>query len=365
MGRNKRSQQASDFPKQKRKPGKKIQKTNVTNTTFKAKPLTLLQQLGDKDPSELVTNSGQTLQDVLLKLNHPGEAIIIQGLEKLLILFIKRPEVIYANTAKIIAGVVRLIAFDNFTSPNFVTKLGKVLFKICTLPENIFMPYSNVFCSQIVFGLTSKKSSIQVLALKCVNQLFVSQKKSVSKNREVFKAFLRFLACDCVVGNQTLKVFTVAFNALLQFVLLFTLNNVEESKERCLTYKIHGDTYDVIDERPEITDPFEFKVCGLGNESDSPVSSVQGICTLFDAVFAFLTRIISTENLKQIDESTLIGIMNHLSKIVQNHLEKNVIKPGIYGKMLLNLANQCKLLDVLHVNQNMDMARWINKLSKL
>lgn len=81
MGSRKKSRQTSDFVKPKRKPGKKIQKTNVTNTTFKAKPLVILKQLSEKDSENAVTSSGFTLPDVLEKLNHFSEPILLQGVE--------------------------------------------------------------------------------------------------------------------------------------------------------------------------------------------------------------------------------------------------------------------------------------------
>lgn len=82
MGKNRKSRQTSDFPKQNRKPGKKLQKTNVTNTTFKAKPLVILNRLSDKNTED--ADSGKAnLYEILEKLNHLNESTLLHNLERM------------------------------------------------------------------------------------------------------------------------------------------------------------------------------------------------------------------------------------------------------------------------------------------
>lgn len=84
-------------------------------------------------------------------------------------------------------------------------------------------PHFNHFCTFVTLGLSHCKSSMRILALKCINQLTQSQRASAAKSRELFTAFLRFIACDCVVGKQTAEVLEYACSALCQFVAVSIL----------------------------------------------------------------------------------------------------------------------------------------------
>jgi hypothetical protein len=77
MGNSKKKKQARNviksktFTKQKIKVGKKLKKTNVTNTEFNAKSVVLLEQFND-NKSEPVSLRGLTIRDLNRQIGHPS-----------------------------------------------------------------------------------------------------------------------------------------------------------------------------------------------------------------------------------------------------------------------------------------------------
>ncbi|KAE9552917.1 hypothetical protein FO519_003859 [Halicephalobus sp. NKZ332] len=347
-----------------RKPGKKLQKTNVTNTTFKAKPLVILNRLSDKKTDDSTTNK-VNLYEVLEKLHHLNESTLIHNLERFLKLVVPNPELLQNNLSKIIPVVGRLIHWEGITNDRLRNVLGKVLYRICILPENILSPHFNHFCTFVTLGLAHCKMSMKILSLKCINQLTQSQKSSAVKSRELFTAFLRFLACDCVVGKQTSEVMEYTFAALGPFVSVYTLKSEKDDNGNFLSIKIHNNSIEVESEAPEIIDPFEFKVCGFGSQSDSPVSELDGICTLFDSVFVYLGRIYSLDEFKPLTTGAVYGILNSLKNILQNYLEKNVVKKGIFGDALLKLADKNHFIDAVGQKADRKVLLWFQKLKSM
>ena len=68
---------------------------------------------------------------------------------------------------------------------------------------------------------------------------------------------------------------------------MYTSKSEKEDDNQFLSIKIHNNSVEIESEAPEGIDPFEFKVCGFGSQSDSPVSELEGICTLFDSIFVY------------------------------------------------------------------------------
>ena len=92
MGRNnKKSRQHSDFAPQKRKPGKVLKKTNVTDTTFKTQKVSIISQLDNR--SNVPLKPGESLQpklsvsEICQSLNHYQEPILRRALECKLFVF--------------------------------------------------------------------------------------------------------------------------------------------------------------------------------------------------------------------------------------------------------------------------------------
>jgi len=185
------------------------------------------------------------------------------------------------------------------------------------------------------------------------------------KSRELFTAFLRFLACDCIVGKQTGEVLDYACAALGQFVAMYTSKSEKEDDNQFLSIKIHNNSVEIESEAPEGIDPFEFKVCGFGSQSDSPVSELEGICTLFDSVFVYLGRIYALEEFKALKTGVVYGILNNLKIILHNFIDKNVVKPGVYGDVFLKLADKNNFIDAVGQKSDKKVLLWFQKLKSM
>lgn len=137
-------------------------------------------------------------------------------------------------------------------------------------------------------------------------------------------------------------------------------------KDGIISYEIHNDSYTVVDESPARIDPFEFKVCGFGNQSASPITSLEGLCTLFDAVFVFLGKLLALDNFELLNElSHVKGIMNSLYSILKDHIKRNVAPAGVYGLQLLELADKNKFIEGLQKKEDQNLARILHRISLL
>lgn len=85
------------------------------------------------------------------------------------------------------------------------------------------MPHFNHFASYVMTGLSNSKASMKVMALKCIATLCTVHKEASQKSLEIFKSFLRFIACDCVKGKVSKEILVQAYKTLIQFVLVSIL----------------------------------------------------------------------------------------------------------------------------------------------
>ena len=146
---------------------------------------------------------------------------------------------------------------------------------------------------------------------------------------------------------------------------MYTLKSEKEQDDKFLSIKIHNNFVQIESETPEGIDPFEFKVCGFGSQSDSPVSELEGICTLFDSVFVYFGRIYALDEFKALKTGVVYGVLNNLRIVLQNFIDKNVVKPGVYGDALLKLADKNNFIDAVGQKSDKKALLWFQKLKAM
>uniref|UniRef100_A0A914Z2D4 Pre-rRNA-processing protein Ipi1 N-terminal domain-containing protein n=1 Tax=Panagrolaimus superbus TaxID=310955 RepID=A0A914Z2D4_9BILA len=229
MGKNKKkSRQHSDFQKPNRKPGKVLKKTNVTDTTFKTKKIELFNQLEDSSTQPPTASDTQqprlNVQEICQNLNHFQESMLKRALEGLLELHTKSRDNFLENLHRIIPAVGRLLAWDNRVQDSFIACLNKVFLKIFASPDQLISASFDRLCSLIVLGLTNPQDKIKVLAINILNK-HIFPRKSAPMNRELFKSYLRLVACDCLAGKSHIGVIKVALSSLPNFLSMYTRDN--------------------------------------------------------------------------------------------------------------------------------------------
>uniref|UniRef100_A0AC35EWP1 Pre-rRNA-processing protein IPI1 n=1 Tax=Panagrolaimus sp. PS1159 TaxID=55785 RepID=A0AC35EWP1_9BILA len=348
MGKNKKkSRQHSDFVKPNRKPGKVLKKTNVTDTTFKTKKIELFHQL--EDNSNLPPTAADkhlprlNVQEICQNLNHFQESVLKRALEALLELNTKSNEVFNENLNRIIPAVGRLLAWDNRVQDNYLACLNKVFSKIFAAPDPLISASFDRLCSLLVLGLTNPQDKIKVLAINILNK-HVFPRKSAPMNRELFKSFLRLIACDCLTGKIQFGVIKVALSSLPNFLNMYTRDNSQfhedyveafyntATNEFGVTYKSPTNNQPdfPLDSRGQMDLPFLY-----------PTATKQGLAVLGDACFVFLGRILVIENFPI--ENFITHISTCLSKInqlIQQYVTDHGVRPGFFGEKFYAVAEK-------------------------
>uniref|UniRef100_A0A0K0DYA9 Ipi1_N domain-containing protein n=1 Tax=Strongyloides stercoralis TaxID=6248 RepID=A0A0K0DYA9_STRER len=192
------------FKKKKLKPGHVIKKVNVTDTRFKSKQLSLVEQLQDKN-TEVLSYRGLTLGELFKQMGHYNlnirrDAVI--GVKELLK---NNPSLISKNLMNIIPAVARLIADPKNDSAmhSQLKLLFSLIFKISDSQMN---PHFSLFVSHALCGLTHIAKHVKIFALEIICMLFKIYPDLCVKSIDLFNGFKRFT----LIRKKNIKAETIS-----------------------------------------------------------------------------------------------------------------------------------------------------------
>uniref|UniRef100_A0A0K0FVM6 Ipi1_N domain-containing protein n=1 Tax=Strongyloides venezuelensis TaxID=75913 RepID=A0A0K0FVM6_STRVS len=192
------------FKKKKLKPGHVIKKVNVTDTRFKSKQLSLIEQLQDKH-AEVLSYRGLTLGELFKQMGHYNlnvrkDAVI--GVKELLK---NNPSLITKNLMNIIPSVARLISDPKNDSAmhSQLKLLFSLLFKVSDSQMN---PHFSLFVSHALCGLTHIAKHVKLFALEVICMFFKVYPELCVKSPDLFHGFKRF----AFGGKKNIKPETIA-----------------------------------------------------------------------------------------------------------------------------------------------------------
>uniref|UniRef100_A0A0N4Z957 Ipi1_N domain-containing protein n=1 Tax=Parastrongyloides trichosuri TaxID=131310 RepID=A0A0N4Z957_PARTI len=186
-----RKKQEATFKKKKLKPGHIIKKTNVTDTRFSSKQLSLIEQLQAKN-TDILSYRGLTLSELFKQLGHYNlnvrrDAVI--GTKELLK---NHPGIISKNLMNIIPSVARLIADPkNDSAMHFQLKhLFSLIFQV---PESEMTPHFSLFLSHALCGLTHLHRDVKAFALDIICMAMSKYPGLCKKSKDLRTGFCKFI----------------------------------------------------------------------------------------------------------------------------------------------------------------------------
>uniref|UniRef100_A0A7E4ZZG8 Ipi1_N domain-containing protein n=1 Tax=Panagrellus redivivus TaxID=6233 RepID=A0A7E4ZZG8_PANRE len=373
MGKNRKSRQSSDFPKQKQKPGKTLKKTNVTNTTFTAKKLILQKQLADKpssaapiDGASTAVGPGMTVAELVVKFGHQNEPIVVSCMERLGYLIQKDPQQVYDSFSSVIAVVRQALNRTDFKLST-CRKFWSVLQKIINIPSNVLLPHFTHLCSTISLGLTNSQNPMRYLALKAYVELAKNHSSMFAVSHESFKSLTRFYCIDCDIGKVNggvMKLATDVFPAIFSPFFRsgrsntatnenFTEITIKESEAIVTKVRIEPNRHD-------------FPVIGFNSSNESPADSKEGVFVLADTLFLFAARMLSKTTMpNDVIQPMVASGLNGIKTAATHFIESSAHQKGKLGPLLYELAEMDGFISALKNRKEFDTEAMLHKLDEL
>ncbi|PAV67028.1 hypothetical protein WR25_18375 [Diploscapter pachys] len=290
----KKKKENEDFKKVKLKVGKKLKKTNTTDTTVKAKKLVLVSQLKDNEASakaadEPLTKRKQSIEDICRQLGHYSKSVRRDALIGLKQLLSSRPDFVHSHLRSLIPAVARLIS-DNTNTDATTATLRALLQQMCRVPVDVLRPHFPLLVTHILRALSHMEISVRNLSISILSQLLQSHPSLCRGTADLFTYFAHQL-------NTTAEFNTIEANL-----------NLEDGKmDRAINLL----------EVYRNSDPFYLPVLTSTSSALSPFECAANLIALSQAVTPFVAASIMDDTSGVFLDSTL-SIVRQFGKAVQN-----------------------------------------------
>lgn len=166
---------SADFKRPKVKVGQKGKAQNATDTSFKAKPLSMSGQNIGVDKGKMVTQKNQTVDECIAKLAHPSASVrttALQGIKELIQNFTAE---LVPKRAEIVRSVIEAVLDDEDKARTALLQLLRQMFSLGYLDAVSAGPYAPLIHAYILSGLTHldptvRRDALPILQL-CVRHL--------------------------------------------------------------------------------------------------------------------------------------------------------------------------------------------------
>ncbi|KAI6184236.1 hypothetical protein M3Y97_00574500 [Aphelenchoides bicaudatus] len=200
MGNNKKKKSqprnvitTKTFLKKKVKVGKKIKKTNVTNTEFTAKSVVILNQFNDQT-AEPVTQRGLTIRDLNRQIGHPSLPIRRDAVIGLKQLTQANQKLVEADLHDLVSSVGRLFSDEKFACDKLcVGNLKSLIRTMFTATEKSMSTSFELLSSHLRVGFTHSSVQVRKLTLEVLLLAFDAYPSLVRKDYELYESFLSFM----------------------------------------------------------------------------------------------------------------------------------------------------------------------------
>uniref|UniRef100_A0A1I7X4V7 Ipi1_N domain-containing protein n=1 Tax=Heterorhabditis bacteriophora TaxID=37862 RepID=A0A1I7X4V7_HETBA len=189
-----RDRKNADFKKVKLRVGRKLKKTNTTDTTVQVKKVVLLSQLNEKleTADQPLSFRGLSLDDLCKQLGHFNQNIrkdAIIGTKQLLT---SRPDLIKVHLRTLIPSIARLISSSN-NNPSLNAHLRALLNVICTVPSYCMSVHFKLFMAHVLRALSHMELSVRNFSLSILSTIMSSYRDLCRNDMELFTSFVKFL----------------------------------------------------------------------------------------------------------------------------------------------------------------------------
>uniref|UniRef100_A0AC35TI56 Ipi1_N domain-containing protein n=1 Tax=Rhabditophanes sp. KR3021 TaxID=114890 RepID=A0AC35TI56_9BILA len=275
------------FKKTKIKPGHVLKKTNVTDTRFVAKQLSLIEQLQAKK-SEVVSYRGLTLGDLFKQMGHHNLNIrrdAVVGTKELLK---SNPVLMNRQMMNIIPAVARLIP-DPKNDTHMTAQLRLLLDMICETSELEMNPHFSLFMSHVLCGFTHLQQSVKAFALDVMNMLMDKYPNLCRKSDDLFQSYIKFISGHRKPHNKQMLVYSIQL-----FLKVYKKSN-EEKGQALFSAELNYEkaTCDQINLILP-TNPFDFPILGsLLSDETSPLDTESGEKQTTEIIMPYLKALLS------------------------------------------------------------------------
>ncbi|PAV71989.1 hypothetical protein WR25_23911 [Diploscapter pachys] len=332
----KKKKENEDFKKVKLKVGKKLKKTNTTDTTVKAKKLVLVSQLKDNEVSakaadEPLTKRKQSIEDICRQLGHYSKSVRRDALIGLKQLLSSRPDFVHSHLRSLIPAVARLIS-DNTNTDATTATLRALLQQMCRVPVDVLRPHFPLLVTHILRALSHMEISVRNLSISILSQLLQSHPSLCRGTADLFTYFVNLLSSSKrpnwnsphfleTIGHFIKARFLQHKHQLCsEYLQAHQLNTTVEFNTIEANLNLEDGKVDRAINLLEIyrnSDPFYLPVLTSTSSALSPFECTANLLALSQAVTPFVAASIMDDTSGVFLDSTL-SIVRQFGKAVQN-----------------------------------------------
>ncbi|MFH4981055.1 hypothetical protein AB6A40_007764 [Gnathostoma spinigerum] len=294
-----KKKKVKDFPKVKIKVGKKLKRTNSTDTRVKAKKLILIKQFSERKGE--LSHRGLNFDDLCRQLGHFNANVRKDALIGTRQLLQTYPQLISQRLRDLIPAVARLIS-ESKNDSSSRAQLRALLKTICDVPADRLSSYFALFMAHILHGLTHLQMTVRTFAVSILSMVMKRHPDLCLSSTDLFSSYLALLSSRRRPPNNEM---------MLESLLLFSLVYVRSEKQtkgprHVATLSFSSAKVSKICLLPS-KPPFDFPV--LGNhllQLESPLDSEDGLIKYVQSVFSFLLDVFSSESYCQSETAAKI-----------------------------------------------------------
>ncbi|CAJ0951686.1 unnamed protein product, partial [Mesorhabditis belari] len=345
------------FQKRKLKVGKVLRKTATTDTTFTAKKLTLLTQLGgsqqqnhggirygiggddqEEEVGRIESFRGNTLEVLCKQLGHDNKTMRRSAIIQCKQLFTAKPDELRTNLHKVIPGVAKLIV-DPQCDQAIRPQLRSLIEDICSVSESTMSAHFRLLLAYVQRGLSYVELSVRTFSLSILKLLMQTYKNLCRNDEELFQSFINVLGSPRKPAWNT--------KGFLECVALFlTVFTIEEKRTNFGVSVMIDTTKETISIPVNLTpsgNPFILALSNRTSQQASPFENPEAILQFSTVIAPIVFMALSDEKGGQFLEQTLAIIEN--VGIILGKQDNRFLLPNFQARLTSIWENVVKALE--------------------